>query len=136
MMAELKSNYKSGYQPPTPVHMAENTILSIITINKLSLPDVLIDIIKDFLYIDAYTVWRNFAKLCVNRTIHDLDFSWVDMYDQLGRKRMTHWAKGLSIYEPQLQNYTCVTCGENSSYHTNLDGCCRMENDFHEDGTR
>ena len=135
-MASLikKSAYKSGYNPPMPVYMAEETVQSIIAINRLSIPDVLIDIIKDFLYIDAYTVWRNMANLRINKSIIDLDYSWVDMYDQFGRKRMTHWTKGNMCAEPQLQCYTCVTCGESSFYHTNLDGCCRMENDFHEDG--
>jgi len=115
--------------------MADSTVHSIIALNKLWIPDVLIDIIKDFLYIDTYTVWRNYFKLSINKTIAEMDFQWFDLYDTYGRKRITQWTKGkLYGHLPQIQSSTCVTCGETCSYHTNLDGCCSMEFDEHEDG--
>ena len=114
--------------------MSDRTVLSIIALNKLWIPDVLIDIIKDFLYIDTYTVWQKFYKRCLNATIKGMDFDWYDLYDTFGRKRATQWTKG-NLYDlPQIQSCTCVTCGESSAYHTNLDGCCEMEWDYHEEG--
>jgi hypothetical protein len=116
------------------IRMADETVLSIMAINKLWIPDVLIDIIKDYLYIDAYTVWRNYSKLSINQSITSMEFKWYDLFDEYGRKRITQWTKGFLEERPQIQSCTCVTCGENSAYHTNLDGCCAMEKDHHEDG--
>ena len=116
------------------IQKAESTVLAIIALNKLWIPDVLIDIIKDFLYIDAYTVWRNYFKLRINRSIIDMEFGWYDLADIYGRPRISHWIKGPLCSSLQFQNCTCITCGEYSSSHGNLDGCCGMEEDVHVDG--
>ena len=115
------------------IRMADETVLKILALNKLWIPDVLIDIIKDYLYIDAYTVWRNFSKLCINRSIAGMQFQWYDHYDVLGRRRMTQWTKGYLEDLPQIQGCVCVTCGETTSYHTTENGCCGI--DFDEEGT-
>lgn len=60
---------------------------------------------------------------------------YVDLY---GRKRQAHWSTGHDFNygeEPvQLQQILCLTCGEATTYHTNLDQCCVLEFDG-EDGT-
>ena len=116
------------------IQMADETVLSIMMLNKLWIPDVLIDIIKDYLYIDAFTVWRNFYKASINQSINSMSVTWSDLYDTFGRKRISHWSKGDPIDGPQLQCLTCVTCGESDSYHTNLDGCCELVWDYHQEG--
>jgi hypothetical protein len=127
-MAAIVNHYNGTVQ------MADSTVLAIIALNKLWIPDVLIDIIKDFLYIDAYTVWRNYSKTNINRSIKDMEFGWYDLAEVYGRQRICHWTKGNVSSTLQFQNLTCITCGEYSNSHDNLDGCCVMEGDTHVDG--
>ena len=117
------------------IKKADTTVSVMMALNRLRIPDVLIDIIKDYLYIDAYTVWRNFSKTSINNSILSLWYDWSKMLDIQGRVRMIHWAKGCEDgYDVQMQCCVCVSCGEADYYHTNLDGCCGMEGDYHEDG--
>jgi hypothetical protein len=118
------------------IQKADSTVLAIMTLNKLWIPDVLIDIIKDYLYISAYTVWRNFSRKSINIRITSLYYDWSNLCDTQGRVRLIHWSKGDATPESeiQIQCCVCVVCGESDIFHTNLDGCCRMEGDYHEDG--
>ena len=119
--------------------MAEQTVQSIMLLNKLWIPDVLIDLIKDYLYINSTTVLWNFNKASINMSISRLTIDSWDMIDIWGRTRQTHWMIG-HVYgggckvEVQLQNIICVTCGESTDGHLNMDKCCRLEGDG-EDGT-
>lgn len=121
------------------VQMADSTVQAIMALNKLWIPDVLIDIIKDYLYIDAYSVWRKFSQTSVNRSIASIEFEWSNIYDIQGRVRLIHWTKGNAITDEtpwpiQMQCCVCVSCGESDSYHNNWDGCCAMEGDTLVDG--
>lgn len=118
------------------IDMAEKTVMSIMILNKLFIPDVLIDLIKDYLYIDTKTVLRNFYKASINMSISSLTVNSWDMIDVWGRVRQTQWMIG-HMYggrEVQLQNIICVVCGEGTERHLNMDQCCVMEGDG-EDGT-
>jgi len=113
------------------------TVLSQVYLNKLWIPDVLIDIIKDFLYISAEEILRKFHKSQINLSIERLTIESYNYLDEYGRKRLTHWVIGhTSILhcEIQLQQTLCVTCGENCINHPNINGCCVLEWDG-EDGT-
>jgi len=115
------------------IQMADSTVSAIMTLNKLWIPDVLIDIIKDYLYIDAYTVWRKFSKTSLNRSIASMDFEWSNIYDIQGRVRSIHWSKGdqAEVEDPiQMQCCVCVVCGEADYIHTNWDGYCGLEGDY------
>jgi len=118
------------------IKKADTTVLVIMALNRLRIPDVLIDIIKDYLYIDAYTVWRNFSKASINESILSLWYDWTKLLDIQGRVRLVHWAKGNQCESSpiQMQCSVCVSCGESDSNHTNLDGCCGMEGDYHAEG--
>ena len=115
--------------------MAEETVQSIMLLNKLWIPDVLIDLIKDYLYINTTTVLSNFYKASINMSISRLTVECSDMIDTWGRTRQIHWMKGHvhGECEVQLQNVICVMCGESADSHFNLDKCCAMEGD-EEDG--
>ena len=118
------------------IEMAEETVKSIMLLNKLWIPDVLIDIIKDFLYINTATVLRNYYKTSINLSIKRLTVNYWDMTDSFGRIRLTHWAIG-HVYgeiEVQLQEIICISCGHSGLQHMNFAGCCDMEGDG-EEGT-
>jgi hypothetical protein len=100
-------------------------------LNKLWIPDVLIDIIKDFLYISAAEVLRKFYRFNLNSSITDLTTMSSCVIDVYGRQRLAHWAKG-HVYgggDVQIQGVVCVTCGEADSRHQNVNGCCALEYD-------
>ena len=114
------------------VVMAEHTVQKIMLLNKLWIPDVLIDIIKDYLYINRETVLRNYFKASINSSIERLRISYTNTFDQYGRTRLIHWAIGHYDWwkrdSIQLQDVVCAVCGECESRHTNNeDGCCAME---------
>ena len=119
------------------VSKSEETVLCQIYLNKMWIPDVLIDIIKDFLYINAEEILRKYHRSVINASIGDLicdSFHYVDVY---GRRRVTVWSIG-HLYratpEIHLQQKMCITCGEKCDSHPNVDGCCVLEWDG-EDGT-
>ena len=119
------------------VRKSDETVLSQIYLNKLSIADVLIDIIKDYLYIDAKEVLRKYFKSSINTSIRDLTCDSYHLVDTFGRRRQTVWSVG-HLYsakpEVQLQQIICITCGEKCESHLNMNGCCAMEWDG-EDGT-
>ena len=101
------------------------------------IPDVLIDIIKDYLYIDAKEVLRKYFRNSINISIRDLTCDSYHLVDTFGRRRQTVWSVG-HLYrlkpEVQLQQIMCITCGDKCDSHPNMNGCCAMEWDG-EDGT-
>lgn len=113
------------------VVMAEETVEKIMLLNKLWIPDVLIDIIKDYLFVNKATVLRKYYKMCINHSINTLNVGYSDICDLFGRVRLVHW--GIGHKWPftkdcvQLQAVICAVCGEDESHHTNFNGCCTME---------
>ena len=116
------------------VEKSNEVVFQQMVLNKLWIPDVLIDIIKDYLYLSAAEVLRKYFKLHLNRSICNMVTSadmWVDIY---GRQRHAHWSTG-HLYGDgtiQMQGIVCMTCGDSSERHPGVNGCCRLEWD--EDG--
>jgi len=113
------------------VIMAKETVQKIMLLNKLWIPDVLIDIIKDYLYVNRETALRKYYKAKINHSIGRLDVSYSTIIDQYGRIRLIHWSIGHDDWWKrdcvQLQDVVCAVCGECESRHENNDGCCAME---------
>jgi hypothetical protein len=109
-----------------PVEKSEETVLSLIALNKLLIPEVLIDIIKDYLYISAYEVLCKYYKYSINKNILYLRYDNTYILDSSGRRRIAHWSMGDygMIPQVQLQNMFCITCGNPSDWHNNDNGCC------------
>jgi hypothetical protein len=108
------------------VEKSNEVVSQQMVLNKLWIPDVLIDIIKDYLYISAAEVLRKFYRFNVNRSITDLITMTSYLSDVYGRQRIAHWSTG-HIYgggDVQFQGLMCVTCGDFSDRHDNLNGCC------------
>jgi hypothetical protein len=118
------------------VEKSNEVVFQQMVLNKLWIPDVLIDIVKDFLYISATEVLRKFYKFHLNNSITDLTSSPKYMIDVYGRRRIAHWMTG-HIYgdrDVQLQGYVCVTCGDFDFQHENVNGCCELVLDEEEHG--
>ena len=116
------------------VEKSNEVVFQQMVLNKLWIPDVLIDIIKDYLYINAAEVLRKYYRFHLNMSIDSMSYiseTWIDMY---GRPRYAHWTAG-HIYgdgDIQMQGMVCMTCGDSSDHHQNVNGCCRLAWD--EDG--
>ena len=106
---------------------SDRVVFQQLVLNKHWLPDDMINEIKDFLYISAEEVLRKFYKLNLNRSITDMVHMTASyMIDIHGRQRLAHWATGYLYGEGpiQLQGTMCVTCGDFSIRHNNVNGCC------------
>ena len=117
------------------VEKANDVVCQQMVLNKLWIPDVLIDIIKDYLYISASEVLRKFYRLWLNRSITDMWTSNKVLCDVYARERLVIWQTGY-IYgggDLHLQGAICVTCGNCSQSHRNINGCCALEWDGPED---
>jgi hypothetical protein len=113
------------------VEKSNHVVFQQMVLNKLWIPDVLIDIIKDFLYINAAEVLRKFYRFNLNRTITSLESVSNYMCDVYGRRRIAHWATGHSETDgdAQFQDLMCVTCGDFTDMHDTATGCCALEFD-------
>jgi len=106
-----------------------------LALNKLRIPDVLIDIVKDYLYIDIYRARRNFFNRKLKDFLSMVEFG-VNAHPINGEYRWITSCIGIESYtdernpsiystwtviaEPDL----CVTCGTLCSHHGNLCGIC------------
>ena len=112
------------------VEKSNDFTCKMMVLNKLWIPDVLIDYIKDFLYISAAEVLRKYYKLNLNISICNMVAGDVGMLvDIYGRQRKAHWATG-HLYgdgDIQMQGIVCMTCGDDSDRHPNINGCCSLE---------
>jgi hypothetical protein len=110
------------------VEKSNEVVSKLMVLNKLWIPDVLIDIIKDYLFVSATEVLRKFYKEHINRSITDLWVNYTPLMDIYGRTRQITYALGY-IYggeDLQLQGHICVTCGDFDHFHDNANGCCAL----------
>jgi len=117
------------------VEKSNHVVSQQMVLNKLFIPDVLIDIIKDYLYINTEEVLRNFYKLHLNRSITSLWLDYTTLMDIHGRDRKHQYAIG-SFNESeniQLQSVVCLTCGDFDHLHNNMNGCCPQEFDLEDE---
>jgi hypothetical protein len=114
------------------VEKSNDTVFSLMVLNKLWIPDVLIDIIKDYLFVSAAEVLRKFYQLHLNRSITDMWVNYRPLTDIYGRNRQTIYEIG-HVYgggNIQVQGTVCVTCGDFDHMHNNMNGCCQQQFDL------
>ena len=104
------------------VEKDETTVQTQLAINRIRLPDDMLGEIKDFLYIGADDARRRYFKKTINNIIVNIDREVAYIYDIFGRDRFAHWCCEVSSL--QLQGLTCITCGDPSSLHLNVNNCC------------
>ena len=117
------------------VEKSNDVVFSQMVLNKLWIPDDMINEIKDYLYIDATEVLRKFYRLHVNRSITDMNLTNHTLVDIYGRSRMVVWHTGY-IYGGgvlNLQGAICVTCGDCWQLHNNANNCCALEWDIEDE---
>lgn len=118
------------------VEKSKDVVSQQMVLNKLFIPDVLIDIIKDYLYIGKYEVLRKFYRKNINRGITGLSISRQVLVDIYGRQRLALWQSGSYILEGEalyLQGAICIACGDCSQSHDNINGCCSIIGDIDDD---
>jgi hypothetical protein len=110
------------------VEKSNDVVFSQMVLNKLWIPDVLIDIIKDYLFVSAAEVLRKFYRLNVNNSITSMWVNYRPLTDIYGRVRQTIYEIG-HVYGAgniQIQGRVCFTCGDFDHRHNNMNGCCRQ----------
>ena len=115
---------------------SERVVFQQLVLNKLWIPDVLIDIVKDYLYYDKnYAIHKQFQK-CLNMSVNTLYTESRFYLDKEGCRRMAQVAIGQIRENPleltrrlQLQTLICVTCGNFCNQHGNMSGLCLRANE-------
>ena len=122
------------------VTKTDRVVFQQLALNKLLIPDVLIDIIKDFLFIDKEHVKQNKFQSLLKNILSRIEID-VDPHSINGEYR---WVKSTirqnvegeyednNIWYKILAEPTiCYTCGTLSNHHGNLSGICLQpgEND-------
>ena len=108
------------------VEKSNEVVFQQMVLNKLWIPDDMINEIKDYLYINAAEVLRKFYRAHVNRSITDMWTNYRSLTDIYGRDRQSIYSIG-HVYGAgniQIQGIVCVTCGDFDHRHNNINGCC------------
>ena len=108
------------------VEKANDVVFQQMVLNKLWIPDVLIDIIKDFLYISADAVLRKYYRIGLNLSITSLNYTDSIVLDIHNRPRIGVWS--VSVPDGEIEGRTCLTCGDCSDMHHDhqYSGCCPL----------
>ena len=117
------------------VEKSNDVVFSQMVLNKLWIPDVLIDIIKDYLFVSAAEVLRKFYKFNVNNSITSMWVNYRPLTDIYGRVRQTIYEIG-HVYGAgniQIQGTVCFTCGDFDHQHNNMNGCCHQPFDMEDE---
>jgi len=117
------------------VEKSNDVVFQQMVINKLWIPDDMINEIKDYLYINAAEVLRKFYKRYLNRSITALWVNYSPLTDIYGRDRQIIYAIG-HVYgggNIQIQGAVCVTCGDFDHRHNNMNGCCPQQFDLEDE---
>jgi hypothetical protein len=119
-------------------HKTDKAIFQQIIINKLYLPDVLIYIIKDYLYYSKDKSKHRYFQKSINNIIQTIEYG-VEAYEIYGEYRWltvcfgyeTCGQIGDRIWKVLAQPAICIHCGTLRSHHNNLSGLClySYEND-------
>ena len=117
------------------VEKSNDVVFSQMVLNKLWIPDVLIDIIKDYLFVSAAEILRKFYRSNVNNSITALWVNYTPLTDIYGRDRQTVYEIG-HVYGAgniRIQGAVCVTCGDFDHRHNNMNGCCPKRLDLEDE---
>lgn len=117
------------------VEKSNEVVFQQMVLNKLWIPDDMINEIKDYLYISAVEVLRKFYRAHLNRSIIDMWVNYSPMTDIYGRDRQANYTIG-HVYGSgniQIQGTVCLTCGDFDHLHNNMNGCCPLQYDLEDE---
>ena len=114
------------------VQKTDRAVFQQLTLNKLWIPDVLIDLIKDYLYYNKdHATHRHFQRL-VNGFVstiasgveaHSIDYEYRWVTSCIG------YTNNMGIFIILAQPTFCIDCGNLCCHHGNLSGICLHENE-------
>lgn len=97
------------------IKKSDKNVETQLVINQINLPDVLLDIIKDYIYMSIYEYASRYMKLYLNNCIHQMRIRSVNAYTMEGELIYIHVGKRLSYANTksiQLQYIICSKCGD------------------------
>jgi hypothetical protein len=113
------------------VEKSDRVVFQQLALNKHWLPDVLIDIIKDYLYINKTDVLRKYYRSQLNKSIESVVTTSQICVDMFNRPRLTDW-RILCKSEPyiHLEGTVCNVCGVGTTFHERINaingGICSL----------
>jgi hypothetical protein len=117
------------------VEKSNEVVFQQMVLNKLWIPDDMINEIKDYLYISVAEVLRKFYRFNLNTSIKSMWVNYSPMTDIYGRDRQAIYAIG-HVYgggNIRIQGIVCLTCGDFDHLHNNMNGCCRQPFDLEDE---
>ena len=110
---------------------SDRVVFQQLALNKHWLPDVLIDIIKDYLYINKEAAILKYYRRHLNTSIQSVVSTSQVCVDMFNRPRLTDW-RIVCKSEPyiHLQGTICDVCGVGTTFHQRInainDGVCTL----------
>ena len=94
------------------VFKSENTVYSQIAINKFQIPEVLVDIIKDYLYYNKTQVIQRYLKNILNLTINNLYVYHGHSFNLEGERKVSYFDIINENNSIMIHSSMCSKCGE------------------------
>lgn len=113
------------------VEKSDRVVFQQLALNKHWLPDVLIDIIKDYLYISKADTLRKYYRGLLNKSIRSVVTTSQICVDMFSRPRLTDW-RIVCKSEPyiHLEGTVCNVCGVGATFHQRINaingGVCSL----------
>jgi len=113
------------------VEKSDRVVYQQLALNKHWLPDVLIDIIKDYLYTSKEDVLHKYYRYHLNKSIQTVSTKSQICVDMFNRSRLTDWHIWCKS-EPyiHLQGTVCNVCGVGTRHHQRINaingGVCSL----------
>jgi len=114
------------------VEKSDRVVFQQLALNKHWLPDVLIDIIKDYLYINKADALRKYYKRQLNKSIESVVTTSQICVDMFNRSRLTDWyiTCKSGADNIHLQGTVCNVCGVGTTQHQHINaingGICSL----------
>jgi len=93
------------------VRKTQKCIESQMIINSISLPDVLIDLVKDYMYYDELSVISRAKNQIVLKELNSKILEEIYLIDEFNKRKLMifdYWSIGIS---PRIRGCVCVQCG-------------------------
>ena len=114
------------------VEKSNDVVFSQMLLNKMWLPDDMINEIKDYLYISKEDALRKYFRNRLNNSIKSVVTTSQICVDMFSRRRLTDWDIYCKSGEDNihLQGTVCNVCGVGTTFHQRInainDGVCTL----------
>ena len=114
------------------VEKSNDVVFSQMLLNKMWLPDDMINEIKDYLYINKADAVRKYYRRLLNTSIQSVVTTSQICVDMFSRRRLTDWdiRCNSGVDNIHLQGTVCNVCGVGTTFHQRItainDGVCTL----------